>query len=1132
MPDHVRRVGELLRRHRARSGLTQAELAERADVSIRTLRSLEQGRVRRPHPSSIYRIAAALGLPDRDIAELTAAPRRPETTMPPPPLRVEVLGPLTVWRDGVIVSRDSAMVDCLLGLLAVQPGRPVGLIEITDTLWGQAPPRTSQQLIHSYVARLRRLLEPDRPAGSPSTVLRRVHSGYILDLGLGQLDVVDFHHHAEQARAADDAETAREHYTRALECWRGQILTGAPDSLREHPSVLAVRHRRVEMVENFADLLERIGRLDEATASLHALLADEALHEGVASRLMLAFVHGGQQAKALSLYETLRARLADELGVDPGPQLRAAHTQVLRGVPSHRPPPVASAPPVAPRNAAATPPAQLPGDLPSFSGRTEYLRALDAMLACEGPLAGEAPLAGEPTLLRGPASQASTVVISTVAGMGGVGKTTLAVHWAHHVRDRFPDGQLYVNLRGYAPGRPVRPMEALVGFLSALGVPMEQIPADPDQSAALYRSRLAGKRMLILLDNAADADQVRPLLPADPGCFALVTSRDRLLGLVAREGARPLSLDVLSPIEAHDLLRRALGADRVDAECEAAARLAALCAYLPLALRIAAANLAGRPRRRIADYVAELSARDRLDMLAIDGDPTTAVRAAFESSWAILTDAERHIFQVMGLFPGPDLTTSAVAALADVAVSEAEQLLDRLAGRHLLDEPADRRYAMHDLVRLYATELAGRDVDERDREAALSRLSEHYRAQVTDAASLLYPHVLRVPDDQEPDTRASDSAQRIRPADSPAQALAWLDTEQRNIVALVAKLADGAQHRRAWRLADLLLGYLWVRMDTVQWRAVALVMRACAEQDGDHRAIACAEINLGLVADIEGRAEEAVAHSTAAIAAARAADWTQCHAVALNNLARAGYRRSGSLPHVIAHLTEALVLHRRAGRAAGVAVTLANLGVAQWDLAMQGDLPMQHDLTPQHDLTSQRDPANEAPDIAAYHAGLRAAIDYLVEALALHRQVGDRRNEADTLRILACVHRDRGDYHTALAFATDALDAARAAEDLNSECAALGALGTVRSRLACEHEAVAVLEQALKLAHAIDDRQQLAVVLLDCADGHGWLGQADVSRAFAQQAERIALDAGATRLRARAQRLLGQKTTPSPRRPG
>ncbi|GAB3873696.1 hypothetical protein GCM10029964_014390 [Kibdelosporangium lantanae] len=568
-------LGELLRAHRVRAGLTQQELADRAEVSVRAVRYIEQGRVAKPRAASMRRLAEVVGLVLDGRADV----------------RISVLGPLGVRTGPGPVDIGPSMPRSLLALLALQPNRVVTREEIVDVLWGEHPPKSALNLVYTYVARLRRSLDPAQPIAA-------AHGGYLLRVDGDGLDSLRFDELADKARAlaATEPHAAEAMFVDCLQCWRGAVLSDMPERLRHHPAALALAQRRLATVLTYADLAMDLGRHEQAAVQLQRLSGEDplhgGLHEGLNARLMTALAGSGQQAAALRLFGEVRDRLADELGVRPGIEMREAHLRILQ----RESPQVSTVAPVTTRSV----PAQLPADVTGFAGREAQLEALDALV---------------------PDSDRNTaVVIVAIEGIAGVGKTALAVHWAHRIRHRYPDGQLYVDLRGYASGPPMRPLDALSRFLHALGVPPEQVPIDVDEGMGMYRTLLANRRVLIVLDNASGVDQVRPLLPGSAGCLVLVTSRGRLGGLSAREGAHRLALDGLHPDEARALLARTLGADRMRAEAGSVADLLDACAYLPLALRIAAANLSSGPHAEIAAYTADLRRQGRLAGLSVDGD--------------------------------------------------------------------------------------------------------------------------------------------------------------------------------------------------------------------------------------------------------------------------------------------------------------------------------------------------------------------------------------------------------------------------------------------------------------------------------------------------------------------------------
>ena len=732
-------------------------------------------------------------------------------------------------------------------------------------------------------------------------------------------------------------------------------------------------------------------------------------------------------------------------------------------------------------------PAQLPPDVTGFTGRADQLRELDMLLD------------------RGD-EQPTAVVITAIAGTAGVGKTALAVRWAHRARARFPDGQLYVNLRGYAPTPPLRPIEALAQFLHALGVGAEEVPADEAEAAAMYRTLLADKRLLVVLDNARHADQVRPLLPASPGCLVLVSSRDRLLGLVARDGARRLTLDVLSPAEARELLARILGPDRVAAEAAATAELARMCGLLPLALRIAAANLLDQPGRGTADYLVELTETSRLAGLAVDGDPEAAVRAAFDTSYAVLDPDDRRMFRLLGLVPCPEVTAPAAAALAAVPLRRAAQLLDRLAGAHLLEPRATGRFGFHDLLRLYARQRAQEEDEAGARQAALGRLLDWY-LQVADAAArLLYPEKTRLPlpplDLQPPQVGFADRA----------HALAWLDAERPNLVAAVQHAAAHGPRPAAWLIADTLRGYFVLARFPTEWAAVARAGLAAAEADDQPRAQAAAHLSLADLGVVQSRNEQATKDYLRALPLARRAGWLHGEAAALGNLGIM-YQQSGRLQEASEHHARALALDGQTGSLAGQAVNLGNLGLVSW-LMGRLEQAADYDLRALALYRETGSSYGEALTLSTLGVACHAlgrfddALEHFTQALALQREVGDRGNEGDTLQGLAAVHRDAGRCRLALELAEAALAVAQDTGDRVVEADALHVLATVHLHLGDDQLAAARGQEAVHLAVETGVGHCEVGARIGLAHVHRHLGRPDQALAHAGQARARARQAG------------------------
>jgi len=799
--------------------------------------------------------------------------------------------------------------------------------------------------------------------------------------------------------------------------------------------------------------------------ALRTLAIEEPLHEGVAARLMLALAGAGQQAEALAVYQGLRDRLSSELGVDPGSEITSAQLRVLRGqLPG-------AGLGTVPEPRRSEPPAQLPMECAGFSGRTGELQALDRILAAE--------------------AAASSAPVAVVSGMGGVGKTALAVRWAWRQRGRYPDGQLYADLRGHSATGPARPLQVLAGFLAALGEPADRIPEDEGQAAALLRTRLEGRRILLVLDNALDAQQVRPLLPAAPGSAAIVTARDRMTGLIARDGAGAVVVRPLPEADAAALLVTSMGERGGEEPAEVVAELAGLCAHLPLALRIAAANLAARPGYRLADYVAALASGDRLTGLAVPEDEQAAVRSAFELSCDGLKPELRRLFRLAGLAPGPDLTAPAAAALAGIATGQAESLLDRLAARNLIDEYAHGRYRLHDLLRLYAAELAQAEESTTGREAAIDRLAAHATAAVRSASERLYPHLLHLPDSAREEQAEPGSS--LPEFASDIAALAWLNAERPNLVALVVLLTRQSRAEAALRLSDRLAGYFSMSSNTVDWLVTATAIRQAVSDDVPI-AVASAELHLGTLRSIQSRYEAAAGHFAACAEQARRAGWIAGEAVALNNQASA-YWRLGRAAETIDLLTEALDAHRRTGRTAGEAVTIANIAAARLELARSAEAAA---------VSEQR------------HEALRL----LGQARDMHQALHDRRNEAETCRRIAEAHRDLGNLDAAAAHARQAISLARETAVQRFEISARSTLATILVRLGEPEPGLAEHTLAQDLAGQAGDQAQQAEVLMDLAESMAWLGRPEEALLTAQDVSAAADRLRMPRLQRRAEQVI------------
>ncbi len=995
-----------------------------------------------------------------------------------------VLGPIEVVTDPVGAAPAlSPKHRTLLAALLVHADQVVPLDQLIDYLWGEQPPAYAVNLLRGYVSDLRKSLVLGRSERDPRPVVMTRAPGYVLRLAPGQLDLHVFEDQVERGRsalAAGDAARAATALREAMALWRGPALADVDSDALTQREGGRLQELRLTALEDRIDADLILGQHHALIAELGELVATHPMRERLRGQLMLALYRAGRPAEALAEYRSAREVLVEELGIEPGPALQRLERAILAGDPG------LDVPDPTPATSAA--PAQLPTNVAAFTGREEHLRQLDALLGDD--------VGGPP----------SAVVISAIAGTAGVGKTALATCWGHRVRDRFPDGQLHVNLRGYAQSAPLRPIEALAQFLRALGVAPEKVPDDVDEAASLYRSRIAGKRMLVVLDNARSVEQFRPLLPGTGESLVLVTSRDQLTGLVARDGAKRINLDVLSADEAGVLLARLLGADRVRAEPGATAELARLCAFLPLALRIAAAKLADDADTSIADYVARMRAGDRLGALTIVGDEEAGTRAAFDLSYAALPVESRRLFRLLGLVPGPDVTAEAAAALADITTAEAGDQLDRLARAHLLDRPAPGRYAFHDLLRLYAAELVRDDTTESDRTEAIARLFGYYVHGADASARLLYGHMLRLPLPLV-DTRRSPVDVRDR-----AQAAAWLDAERSNLVAAIRHAAERGPQPAAWLLSDALRGYFLMRMETVDWLEATTAGLAAAEVGGNVQAQAAAHISFASLRWSQTRYPQAIDHYAHASNLARQANWLEGQAAALGNLGNM-YRSVGRPVEAAEHMTQALALNRQTGDLGGQAANLTGLGClyAQMGKMAQGADYLTQALAIDRKLGSGYAEASTVVDLAEACRALGRfdeARQHATRALALDREFGSRQGEAGSLMMQAALHCDLGQHHHALELAEAALAIAQELDGARIEAEGLTALATVHHHLGNDDRAVELHSRALQVARDTESRWPEAMALIGLAIAYQHSGQDELAQIHAADALGVTRRAG------------------------
>ncbi|MEV6847139.1 BTAD domain-containing putative transcriptional regulator [Actinoplanes sp. NPDC051411] len=928
-------------------------------------------------------------------------------------VRFGLLGDVVADLDGHPVDLGHARQRCVLVALLVDANRTVTVDQLIDRVWADRPPRRARDTLYGYLHRLRRAL-----ADSTDVDISRTPGGYQLAADGPVTDLHRFGQLVRQARADDDERNAYATFDDALRLWRGDAFAdlGSLDTPWLDGQRRTLHRQRFAVELEHTDLALRLGRHGELLDCLATRAAAHPLDERVAGQLMLALYRCGRQADALEHYQALRRRLAEELGTDPGPEAQALHQQILTAAVS------VAAPGIRPGSdpAGAVLPHQLPAPVAHLVGRCHELATLTARVEA--------------------ASSAGIPAVMSVGGTAGVGKTALVVHWAHQFRDRFPDGQLYVDLRGFDPGGQVMdPAEAVRGFLDALGVPPHRIPQNAQSQIALYRSLLDGKRILLLLDNARDAQQVRPLLPGSAGAVAVVTSRNLLSGLVAVDGAHPVRLDLLTDDAARQLLRSRLGAARVDAEPDAARQIIASCARLPLALTIVAARAAqtGFPLRVLAAELAE--AGRRLDALCAD-DPASEVRAVFSWSYVALSSAAARLFRLLGLHPGPEVATAAAAGLAGLPAPRARVLLAELTRASLLTEHAPGRFAFHDLLRAYAIDRARGTDSDQERHTAEHRMLDHYLHSAHAAARLLAParDLVALP-------APRPGVDPEHPADHKA-ALVWFTAEHAALMAAVHHAAAGGFDAHTWQLAGTLDTFLdrrghWHDLAVIGHAAVAAANRLTdpAGQAVARRILARAQLRLGHFDDARTRLGEALDLFSRLGDLAGQAD---THL----DLARVAVRQgAAALAGALHHVRQAQALHAVTGHRLGQAQTLNAVG---WSHARLGDYPQALrcclealPLLRELDDCEGQTFAWDTLGYAHHHLGEQAeAVSCYRQALDLCRELGDRYLETGILTWL-------GDAHRAAHEPKAARDAWRHALDILTELGHPDA-GEVRVRLA------------------------------------------------------------------------------------
>jgi DNA-binding SARP family transcriptional activator/tetratricopeptide (TPR) repeat protein len=939
-----------------------------------------------------------------------------------------VLGPLTLERVGEPVELPrSGVLRAVLGALLLAEGTPLPIERLCAAVWTSRH-EVSRGAVHVAISRLRKFL-----AG---VAIAHQNGGYRLELPAEAVDLGRFRALSTAAAATDEPQRRCDLLREALALRRGPVLDGLEQIEVDTPSVRAAEGLVRDTALTFGELAVQLGRAGEAVGPLTDLAAARPFDEPLHACMIAALAAADQPAAALLHYDGLRERLAEDIGVAPSEPVQRAYLDVLAE--DHELAKPTGDEPVEPVKPAPDVPAQLPIAAAGFTGRAEHLDRLTALL--DEHRTGLTP---------------STTVI-TIDGMAGVGKTALAVHWAHTVRDQFADGQLYVRLTD-----TIAPAAVLFGFLLALGEPPAAIPSDADLAAPLFRTRAAGRKLLIVLDNAEDTEQIRPLLPASPCCVVVVTSRNRLASLVALDGAHRVALEPLTSGEARRLLAEVLGPTRVAAEPAATDELVRACGGLPLALRIAAAKLAERPTYQVADYVGELDRTDRLAALEVPGVDDVSVRAAFDLSYASLKHADQDLFSLVGLFPGRVITGPAAAVLAGRDVAGTRVALDRLAAANLVTVTAPDRYVLHDLLYVYAAQCA-QQMPAAERHAAVGRYLRWCLRNAAAAATLLHRDLPRLP------LPAECADAPLVGFDTYADALGWLDDERTNLVAVVALAAESGAREIACVLADMLRRYLWLRSGQDDWSRVAGVALEAATADGYLRGQAAAHLSLADNNRRHGDLRAAVHHLDAAVALCEEDGWLDGLAGALGPLGTVWWML-GDLPAAARHYERALQVNERLGSSIVESTNLGSLGMVYWAI---GDLPRSAEHH-RRALALDRQTGNRVNESHALgnlgetcHAlgELDEAFHALTDALALRRELGDRGGQAEAFKALAALQRDRGDLSGARECAEAGLAIAQQIDEPRLEAEVRTVLASVARRQRRYAEAADHDEIALRLA--------------------------------------------------------------------
>jgi DNA-binding SARP family transcriptional activator len=986
----------------------------------------------------------------------------------------------------------------LLAALLLYGNEPVPLDVLAELVWDGSPPARYAVTLRSHVRQLRRHM------GCEAQRITARDPGYMVRVERGEFDVLMFGDEcarAETALRAHEWAAASSAATDALGLWRGSPLLDVPSQALRDAFTPALEVLRLETLEHRIEADLQLGRHHRLVSSVRELAAQHPLRERFHAQLMLALARCGRQAEALEAYRDARRILVDELGIEPGPELRELHGRILAG--EEEPPASIIADRASVPTAAVAIPRQLPAAPGHFTGRQTELEWLSGLLQ-------------QPDIAAG---CAGTVVISAIDGMAGIGKTALAVHAAHRLAEAFPDGQLFIDLHGYTRGHPPRePGQVLEWLLRALGVSIGQVPEDTEARAALYRQRLADTRTLILLDNALDEAQVRPLLPAASGCMVLVTSRRRLKGL---DDAHSLSLDVLPPADAVALLRAMSGPDRIPCDDAVLGEIAHLCGLLPLALRIAWALVRHRPAWSLEHLAGLLRDQHRRVSALADGERDLAT--VFDLSYTSLDARHRLLLRRLALAPGPDADAYAASALLECDPQAATKLLEGLVDHNLLIAYAPGRYRLHDLIRAHTAALADKDPD-CERNSALDRLL-HYYAHTAQSASITIARYPR----SAPDGPAPAYA---RAPTGPDAGRVWLRTERDNLEAAHAHAHACDLDENVVALAAGLAEILLTDGPLTQALELHRAAAATAQRHGWSTAHATALTDLAVAQRCAGDSPTAVNTASQALEIHRAAGDQLGQAVALLNL---GIARlwAGDRPGGDDALTQALAIYRAVGNHHGEAAALLNLG-CMW--ASAGDRPGAEDAFTRA-LENYRAVGNHHGEASALAnlgdmrrlAGdLKGASDAFARALKIFRAAGHRIGEATALTELASVWRLAGNPPAAVDAVSRALEIFRAAGSRHNESWAFNHYAAAVAASGDTPLALVLYRQALAMNRELNKPDEEAIALEGLAECHVSAGQSETALVHLRQAleafQRLGMAVDIERVRTRLADLAAART--------